>query len=251
MGYQRGLLKEKLFDRAEEKYGFVNLFVFLGIESDECYYEMKKCGDIDIGPLNAFINTKMGGDKLCLATLPPIVGNKRVVVIGADVAHPWPSDKLCASVAAVVGNIDANCMKHYATVKVQHRYSANEIIFYRDGVSEGQFMYVMDFEISKIKLAFQSLGVGFLYDENKFGADQLHELTYYLYYLCHTYARCTRSVSIPSCIYYAHLAAHRARGHINGSSGHSDSGSSGGSPNMRWSKRVVPNTSLSHSFNYY
>ncbi|CAG2183033.1 unnamed protein product, partial [Oppiella nova] len=56
MGYQRGLLKEKVFDRAEEKYGFVNLFVFLGIESDECYYEIKKCGDIDIGPLNAFVS---------------------------------------------------------------------------------------------------------------------------------------------------------------------------------------------------
>ncbi|CAG2162645.1 unnamed protein product [Oppiella nova] len=352
MSYQRGLLKEKLFDRAEEKYGFVNLFVFLGIESDECYYEIKKCGDIDIGLTTQCIrkhnvlrmnqslatnillkiNTKMGGENLCLATLPPIVGNKRVIVIGADVAHPSPSDKLCASVAAVVGNIDANCIKHYATVKVQHRYREEiineldvlvneilreyqrhngelpqEIIFYRDGVSEGQFMYVMDFEIRKIKLAFQSLGVGYnpkltfivvqkrhhtrfipdddkdgvgrgknippgtivdnvvvhptdfdfylcsheaiqgtsrpshyyvLYDENKFGADQLHELTYYL---CHTYARCTRSVSIPSCVYYAHLAAHRARGHINGSCGDSDSGSSGGSPNMRWSKRVVPN----------
>jgi eukaryotic translation initiation factor 2C len=120
----------------------VNLFVFLGIESDECYYEIKKCGDIDIGLTTQCIrkhnvlrmnqslatnillkiNTKMGGENLCLATLPPIVGNKRVVVIGADVAHPSPSDKLCASVAAVVGNIDANCIKHYATVKVQHRY---------------------------------------------------------------------------------------------------------------------------------
>ena len=32
--------------------------------------------------------------------------------------------------------------------------------------------------------------------------------------LCHTYARCTRSVSIPAPAYYAHLVAIRARYHI-------------------------------------
>ncbi|XP_054156483.1 protein argonaute-2-like [Oppia nitens] len=352
MTYQRGMLRDKLFDRAQEKYGSVELFVFLGIDSDECYYEIKKCGDIDIGlstqcirkqnvlrmnqslatNILLKINTKLGGENMCVARLPPLLALKKTLVIGADVAHPSPSDKLCASVAAVVGNIDANCVKHYATVNVQHRYREEiineldllvnellreyerqngelpeEIIFYRDGVSEGQFMYVMDFEIRKIKRAFQALKVGYnpkltfivvqkrhhtrfipddekdgvgrgknippgtivdnvvvhptdfdfflcshegiqgtsrpshyyvLYDENRFGADELHELTYYL---CHTYARCTRSVSIPSPVYYAHLAAHRARGHINGSSGDSDSGSSGGSPNVRLSKRIVPN----------
>lgn len=33
------------------------------------------------------------------------------------------------------------------------------------------------------------------------------------YYLCHTYARCERSVSYPAPTYYAHLAAFRARVH--------------------------------------
>jgi len=47
-----------------------------------------------------------------------------------------------------------------------------------------------------------------LYDENKFSADKLQELTYGL---CHIYQRCTRSVSIPAPAYYAHLAAYRAR----------------------------------------
>lgn len=33
-------------------------------------------------------------------------------------------------------------------------------------------------------------------------------------YRCHTYARCTRSVSIPAPAYYAHLVAFRARYHL-------------------------------------
>ena len=366
------LFQEKLFDKALEKYGFVSLFVFLGIESDECYYEIKRCGDISIGlstqcvkkhnvlrmnqslatNILLKINTKLGGENLLLAPngLPKVLvqsngsstGSSGILVIGADVAHPSPSDKLAASVAAVVGNIDQNCIKHYATVKVQHRYREEiisdldllvleilreydkvnghlpqQIVFYRDGVSEGQFMYVMDFEIRKIKLSFGSLAVGYnpkltfivvqkrhhtrflpddlqngvgrgknippgtvvdnvvvhptdfdfylcsheaiqgtsrpshyyvLYDENRFSADDLHQLTYYL---CHTYSRCTRSVSIPAPVYYAHLAANRARGHINGAdmSDQNSSGSSGngsgnfggyGTPNQRISKRIVP-----------
>ena len=34
------------------------------------------------------------------------------------------------------------------------------------------------------------------------------------YQLCHTYVRCTRSVSIPAPAYYAHLVAFRARYHL-------------------------------------
>lgn len=38
--------------------------------------------------------------------------------------------------------------------------------------------------------------------------DEIEKLTYYL---CHMFARCTRSVSYPAPTYYAHLAAFRAR----------------------------------------
>ncbi len=34
------------------------------------------------------------------------------------------------------------------------------------------------------------------------------------YYLCYTYARCEKPISIPSPVQYAHLAAYRARNHI-------------------------------------
>lgn len=42
-------------------------------------------------------------------------------------------------------------------------------------------------------------------------SDELQQLTYQL---CHTYVRCTRSVSIPAPAYYAHLVAFRARYHL-------------------------------------
>ena len=50
-----------------------------------------------------------------------------------------------------------------------------------------------------------------LWDDNGFEADEIQMLTYQL---CHTYVRCTRSVSIPAPAYYAHLVAFRARYHL-------------------------------------
>ncbi|RGB39104.1 Piwi domain-containing protein [Rhizophagus diaphanus] len=47
-----------------------------------------------------------------------------------------------------------------------------------------------------------------LYDENGFDANKLQMLSYNL---CHIYARCTRAVSLVPPVYYAHLAANRAR----------------------------------------
>ncbi|CAF1673252.1 unnamed protein product [Rotaria magnacalcarata] len=41
-------------------------------------------------------------------------------------------------------------------------------------------------------------------DENKFSSDEIQKLTYWL---CHTDVRCSKSVSIPAPIHYAHLAA--------------------------------------------
>jgi len=46
-----------------------------------------------------------------------------------------------------------------------------------------------------------------LVDENLFTPDQLQEMSFAL---CHIYARCTRSVSLPAPVYYAHLICARA-----------------------------------------
>ncbi|XP_020617491.1 protein argonaute-2-like isoform X2 [Orbicella faveolata] len=59
-----------------------------------------------------------------------------------------------------------------------------------------------------------------LYDDNAFTADGLQQLTYQL---CHLYARCNRSVSMPAPAYYAHLVAFRARHHV--TNGENESGS--------------------------
>lgn len=51
-----------------------------------------------------------------------------------------------------------------------------------------------------------------LWDENKLSADQMQKL---VFEMCHVYARCSRSVSMPAPAYYAHLAAYRARLYAN------------------------------------
>ncbi|VDK73916.1 unnamed protein product [Litomosoides sigmodontis] len=50
-----------------------------------------------------------------------------------------------------------------------------------------------------------------LWDDSKFTADELQSMTFSM---CHTYGRCTRSISIPAPVYYADLVATRARCHI-------------------------------------
>lgn len=50
-----------------------------------------------------------------------------------------------------------------------------------------------------------------LWDDNDLTMDQLETMTYAM---CHLYSRCTRSVSIPTPAYYAHLVAFRAKVHI-------------------------------------
>ncbi|KAE9213998.1 Protein argonaute [Phytophthora fragariae] len=51
-----------------------------------------------------------------------------------------------------------------------------------------------------------------LHDENKMSAEDIQRLTYHLGY---TFSRCTRSVSFVTPVYYAHLAAARARFFLN------------------------------------
>ncbi|GIY90920.1 protein argonaute-3 [Caerostris extrusa] len=51
-----------------------------------------------------------------------------------------------------------------------------------------------------------------LEDDSDLSADELQKLTYYL---CHTYARCTKSISYPAPVRYAELAAARFLQHYN------------------------------------
>ena len=52
-----------------------------------------------------------------------------------------------------------------------------------------------------------------LLNECSYRMDQLHRFSYYL---CFLFAKCTKSLSIPAPVKYAHLAAYRARQHLAG-----------------------------------
>ncbi|CAH9097364.1 unnamed protein product [Cuscuta epithymum] len=261
----------------------------------------------------------------------PYISERPTIIFGADVTHPQPGEDSSPSIAAVVASMDwPHVTKYRGLVSAQeHRveiiedlykshqdpargivhggmireqliefrrstgHKPHRIIFFRDGVSEGQFSQVLLYEVDAIRKACNSLENGYLppitfvvvqkrhhtrlfpsnhsdrrmtdksgnilpgtvvdrkichptefdfylcshagiqgtsrpahyhvlYDENKFTADGLQNLTNSL---CYTYARCTRSVSIVPPAYYAHLAAFRARYYIEGE--YSDSGSTG------------------------
>ncbi|CAO4367291.1 unnamed protein product [Caenorhabditis nigoni] len=251
------------------------------------------------------MNMKLGGVNCVLApNVRPKIFSESVIFLGCDITHPPAGDSRKPSVAAIVGSMDAHPSKYAATVRVQPnrqeiitemasmvkellqqfyintRFKPARIVVYRDGVSEGQFFNVLQYELRAIREACMMLETGYqpgitfiavqkrhhtrlfsvdkndrvgkafnippgtivdvgithptefdfylcshagiqgtsrpshyhvLWDDNDMTADQLQQLTYQM---CHTYARCTRSVSIPAPAYYAHLVAMRARFHL-------------------------------------
>ncbi|CAL1287887.1 unnamed protein product [Larinioides sclopetarius] len=273
---------------------------------------VKKCTPALISNLCQKINAKTGGvnNSLTPGETPAIL-RKPVIIIGADVTHPGPSVEIKPSIAACVGSLDAHPSRYAVTLSAQTNMNEKKeaieiilnlkemvlellkafykhtrgrkpekIIFYRDGVSEGQFHQVRAHEVKSIREACLTLspdyqpgitfiviqkrhhvrtkpedereGSGkmrntppgtvidttivhplnfdfFLYshyglqgtsrpgyytvleDDNDFKADDLQTLTYYL---CHTFVRCTKSISCPAPVRYAHLAAFRARQHL-------------------------------------
>uniref|UniRef100_A0A8D2P302 Protein argonaute-1 n=1 Tax=Zosterops lateralis melanops TaxID=1220523 RepID=A0A8D2P302_ZOSLA len=251
------------------------------------------------------INVKLGGiNNILVPHQRSAVFQQPVIFLGADVTHPPAGDGKKPSITAVVGSMDAHPSRYCATVRVQRprqeiiedlsymvrelliqfykstRFKPTRIIFYRDGVPEGQLPQVRNPQLLAIRDACIKLekdyqpGITYivvqkrhhtrlfcadknerigksgnipagttvdtnithpfefdfylcshagiqgtsrpshyyvLWDDNRFTADELQILTYQL---CHTYVRCTRSVSIPAPAYYARLVAFRARYHL-------------------------------------
>ena len=132
------------------------------------------------------INAKVGGRNNTLAVeIPQLcpMFNRPAMVFGADVTHPNPGDDTSPSIAAVVANNDwPSAIRYVATVKAQtHRVEIIEglkemvqelwrkfcektrlrpeqIIMFRDGVSEGQFDTVLQYEVRALKEAFTQVG---------------------------------------------------------------------------------------------
>jgi len=133
------------------------------------------------------INVKLGGVNVITdATQMTTLSDPHLptVIMGADVMHPAPGSTGRPSFAAVVSSVDANAAKYVAISKVQvgrqelitdlqemtsyalSKYlsyrefvekarpvAPKRLIFYRDGVSEGQFQQVLDQELPLIKAA--------------------------------------------------------------------------------------------------
>lgn len=145
-----------------------------------------KCQPPTLSNLCLKINAKLGGINSILAPdvrLP--LFREPVIFLGADVTHPAAGDEKRPSIAAVVGSMDAHPSRYYASVRVQtHRqeiiaelaamvrelliqfyrstkHKPMRIIFYRDGVSEGQFRQVLSHELKAIREACIKLEVGY------------------------------------------------------------------------------------------
>eukprot|EP01025_Chloroclados_australasicus_P006874 TRINITY_DN12186_c0_g1_i1.p1 TRINITY_DN12186_c0_g1~~TRINITY_DN12186_c0_g1_i1.p1 ORF type:complete len:969 (-),score=101.96 TRINITY_DN12186_c0_g1_i1:1787-4504(-) len=104
--------------------------------------------------------------------------------MGADVTHPTGNES-GTSVAAVVGSLDASSVRYAARISIQagrqeninkmydctdsllqqfqnqNNILPNSIIMYRDGVSEGQFVQVLQSEYQQIKRAANYLREGY------------------------------------------------------------------------------------------
>ena len=129
------------------------------------------------------INSKLGGVNAKIA--PPaqrltspglLLMEVPTMVFGADVTHPSPGSD-SQSVAAVVGSTDATCTRYEAQLSAQsgrqeiieqlnemtqklllafYRKTTKKperIVFFRDGVSEGQFQHCLAQELPQIKEA--------------------------------------------------------------------------------------------------
>ncbi|XP_077508331.1 protein argonaute-4-like [Amblyomma americanum] len=85
---------------------------------------IKKCSAALIINLCQKINAKLDGINSLLPKEKPKIFQKPVIIIGADVTHPAPGDKLRLSIAACVGSLDSIPSKFHASIRIQMEDSA-------------------------------------------------------------------------------------------------------------------------------
>lgn len=141
-----------------------------------------KCNLQYIANMLMKVNTKLGGKNGVIRDPPPQVSPpSHTIIFGADVTHPSPMDKTRPSIAAVTASMDNNFIHHASAIRAQgHRVEQimnlkemtmelmkrfyrstggkpDRIVFYRDGVSEGQFLMVLNHEVTGIREACRAL----------------------------------------------------------------------------------------------
>nr|XP_009684147.1 PREDICTED: protein argonaute-1-like [Struthio camelus australis] len=122
------------------------------------------------------INVKLGGiNNILVPHQRSAVFQQPVIFLGADVTHPPAGDGKKPSITAVVGSMDPPPSRYCATVRVQRprqeiiedlsymvrelliqfykstRFKPTRIIFYRDGVPEGQLPQILHYELLAIR----------------------------------------------------------------------------------------------------
>ncbi len=133
------------------------------------------------------LNTKLGGINQVIheVSRPPLL-ERPVMFMGADVTHPTPDQsKFKPSIAAVVASTDPNAVMYNCEIRLQSGDGAVEVIqkmedmtkkllwkfyeqsgfkcrpekifYYRDGVSEGQFLQVLKGELQAMRRACHQL----------------------------------------------------------------------------------------------
>ncbi|KAK3807380.1 MAG: Piwi domain-containing protein [Benniella sp.] len=138
---------------------------------------ISKANKMYCGNIGLKINTKLGGVNNTLRNdAIPFLTQLPTMIIGADVTHPAPGE-IKPSVVAVVASMDCNSFRYTGRLKVQgsrvevidelksmvydllmtfkgrNKVFPQRILFYRDGVSEGQYAEIMQKEVSAVKQA--------------------------------------------------------------------------------------------------
>ncbi|KAG2527412.1 hypothetical protein BBO99_00002862 [Phytophthora kernoviae] len=131
------------------------------------------------------INMKLNGKNSILRELLPLVSSTPTIIIGADVLHPRSGIGSRPSIASVVASMDAFSAKYISRVAVQKASSdimqlprmlrelfmafyqstnrqPERVIYYRDGVSEGQFFDILQSEMRALRKAFKMLSDSYM-----------------------------------------------------------------------------------------
>lgn len=131
------------------------------------------------------VNVKLSGiNQIIKGDLMPDFVKKGTIIFGADVGHPGPGSAN-PSIAALVASFDSQGVSYSTAVRAQtsreemivdlermaipllkkyykkNKRKPERIVFYRDGVSEGQYGEVCKKEVRALKKAFASIEPGY------------------------------------------------------------------------------------------